>query len=245
MITCSLIWDGFRVNKELFLPLTIMGSFLVIFFTTIYFVYQFNKASQIRMKNFSVKFSKLILQGAEGTLGYNNFLRGMKTIELKNHPDFQSVRCTEFFKNFISEIENIMIPTATSYGYCAILVANYKKIRKEVTHRSFLSEARYNLLKIYLICDKIQLNTILIRNQDMIYRHKSILDYSYLDLTSTLSFVKLYFLYLYSLEDPTTARNLNARNFYNFVVLPTCYCAGGCHYHYSHQWPPQARCGSI
>lgn len=196
----------------------VVGGLYMVLFGFLYLIYQYNKNSKIRLKIFSVGFFKLISKSTNGLKEYNNYLKGKKTIELKKHSDFHHLRGSGFLDSFTDGIENILIPSDTCYGICAILTANYCKIKEEVAHPLFLSEARYNLLRVFLMCNEMQLNTILSKNQDLLSKHESILDYNYKDLSSILAFIKLFFLYLYSLENPAIARNFNARDFYNFTI---------------------------
>jgi len=211
----------------------VIGGLHISLFVFLYLVYQYIKNSKIRLKRFSVDFFKLFSKGPNGLKEYNNCLKGKKTIELKKHSDFHHFRGSSFLDSFTDGIGNILIPSDTCYGICAILTANYCKIKEDVAHPLFLSEARYNLLRVFLMCNEMQLNTILSKNQDLISKHESILDYNYKDLSSLLGFIKLFFLYLYSLENPAIARNLNARDFYNFTIPQPFY--HNHHLYYYHQ----------
>lgn len=200
----------------------------IIMFTLLTALYECVKAAYTGLKTFAIRFSDLIFLCRSSE--YNKYLSGKKSVMLKNHQDFHYFRSTRFFNSFLVGIENISVPAGSSYGLCAVLTANYSKIRGQITHPSFLSDARSNLLKIYLICDEVQLNTILINHRSLISQHESIMDYSHLELSKILAFMKLYFLYLYSLEDPDTARNLNARKFYNFILPWQSYYPSTHHY---------------
>jgi len=199
---------------------TIFGCFFGGFIMIIYVCVQYARAMQIGLKKFSFEFSKVISRNKNSMLEYNKFLEGRETIKVKDHSDFYSFRGTRFFNSFVGEIENISIPIETSYGLCAVLVANYNIIRQGVISPTFLSEARYNLLITYFMCDEVQLNKILSKNREIMFRHQHVLDYAYDDLYTILEFLKLYFLYLYSLEDPATARTLNPKKFYRFTETP-------------------------
>lgn len=197
-----------------------------------YYLCVYALETRMRFKTFSDKFSNLVFQN--DSVGYEKYIAGKNVINLKNHPDFFHFRHTIFFNNFVYGIENTKIPVDSSYGLCAILTANYSSIRDKIAHISFLSKSRFELLKVYRICDEEQLHKLLLDKKDLISKHKRISDYSPEDLDSVLSFMKLYFLYLYCDEDPYMARNLDARKFYDFVIpQPLIYqseyhCKVGC-----------------
>jgi len=169
---------------------------------------------QVRFKNFCSKFLNLI--STNNSNEYSEYLNGRKVIKLKNHPDFHFFRRTQFFNSLTYGMEDIKVPVDASYGLCAILTANYSKIRGYVTHSAFLSDSRTNLLRTYQIPDEIQLDTTLLSMQDLMARHQNITDYSPENLGTLLSFMKLYLLYLLSLENPGSAKNLNVNDFYKF-----------------------------
>lgn len=169
---------------------------------------------QIRFKDFCSKFLNLI--SANNSNEYSEYLSGREAIKLKNHPDFHYFRRTQFFSSLTYGTEDIKVPVDASYGLCAILTANYSKIRGYVTHSAFLSDSRANLLRTYQIPDEAQLDLTLLSMQDLMARHQNITDYSPENLSTMLSFMKLYLLYLLSLEDPDSARNLNVDDFYKF-----------------------------
>jgi len=194
----------------------VFWALLIIVFVLLDALYECVKASYTGLKTFAARFSDLIFLCRSSE--YNKYLSGRKSVMLKNHSDFHYFRSTQFFNSLVVGIESVSVPAGSSYGLCAVLTANYSKIRDRITHPSFLADARSNLLKIYLICDEVQLNKILVDNRSLISQHENILDYSHVNLSKILAFMKLYFLYLYSLEDPDTARNLNARDFYSFII---------------------------
>lgn len=167
----------------------------------IYHEQPFNESSKIKLKEFSVEFSKLILNNTTSTLDYNVYLKGKEIVELKCHSDlFSFVRGTHFLEALINNIENVMIPTYNSYGFYSIFIANYSKIRAEITSSSFLPEAKASLLKVYDAKDVAQLEDTFLKAQNLISRHESILDYSHTEFSLISPLINFYFLHLYFLE---------------------------------------------
>lgn len=182
---------------------------------------------QMELKIFSSSFSDLIFDGRIDKLRYVRHVDRKELIELKKHQDFSPFNNSRFLNSFIDGIESIMIPADVNYGLCAVLSTNYGKIREGIVCETFLSEALDNLLEVNHMCNKNKLNDILSDHQRMMFCHPEISNYNYWDLPYILPFIKLYFLYLYSLENPESARNLDGRDFYRFKVPSKYYYRSG------------------
>lgn len=213
--------NAFKKNEEIF-KYTIFAIFIPMFVIFLYKVHEHQKLSQNNIKQFS-KF--LADKNKLSKKEYNIFLKGKTLIKLKDHQDFEKFRCTDLLKQFLkNNLGETMIPSQKSYGLCAILSANYSELRKSICEPLFLSDAKCALFKVYRICRERTLSPILIKHQEIFFRNENVENYVYTDLYSSILFLKLYFLYLFTIEAPEIARDLNAQDFYPFPAeTPTGY----------------------
>jgi len=217
---------NFTPKESLFILLA--GLIFAATIIAVSYIYHYkDEVFQMELKLFSSSFSDLVYDGRIDKLHYVRHVDRKKLIELKKHQDFDPFYDSRFLNGFIDEIGSIMIPDDVNYGLCAVLSTNYDKIREGIVCEAFLSEALDNLLKVNRMCNKKKLYDILSDHQRMMFYHPNISDYNYWDLPYILPFIKLYFLYLYSLENPESARSLDGRDFYKFKVPSKRYYRSG------------------
>jgi len=172
----------------------------------------------IRLKQFSSEFLKLTSNDPKRILKYNEYLMWKSIIHIKHHPDFFPFYQTHFLNDFVTGFKKRCIPSQSLFGFCAILTVNYDKIRSGIVVPAFLSNVESIFRKIFPTCNIIKLKSAFSEAQKIVASHETILELTREELIFVTEFMKLYFLYLYALENPEMAKSLYPQAFYSFPI---------------------------
>jgi len=211
------MFDTIKNHLVLFILLIILGFILIIGVTIFYFFQESYKASPAQLKHFSIEFYNCISDKENGKSDYEKYIQNKEKVRLIKHPDFLLFwNDRVFFEDLIKPIKDNVVPYEDLYGFCAILTGNYDKIRDRITNESFIPEVESTFSKMYAPCDADQLKKVLLKAQDKMSSHKSILGYENEDLFFITNCMNPYFLFLFAEEKPSMAKCLRASAFYDF-----------------------------
>lgn len=202
-----------------------LNILLFVFIATIpllilfYILSNFRRAlAYIRLKQFSSEFLKLTSNDPKRIPKYNEYLLWKSISNIKYHQDFFPFNYTHFLNNFVTGFKKRWIPNQNLFGFCAILTVNYDKIRSDIVAPAFLSNVESTFLKSFPTCDLVNLKGAFSGAQKIVISRETILEFTREELVFVTEFMKLYFLYLYSLENPEMAKSLYPQAFYSFPI---------------------------
>jgi len=166
------------------------------------------------------KFSSDLLDALENKENLNTLKIQPKgendMIKLYNHTDFLAIYETEFFRKWIKNIENTVIPSKKMYGFCSILTTNYEQIRQEIIQETFIYLTEHAFLNIPGVCPRDKLHEIMTHFQSVFIKNETAKDLNQADLWEVVRFMDLYSLYFLFIENPRLAMTYNFKQFCYF-----------------------------
>lgn len=194
------------MNFSFFDFLIKFGIFIIIVLVILNIIkYLYILNLKIKISGFAKEFNEYLYNPKKNHIyktGDNNLNNNM--IMLKDHEDFKNVGSIFnflYFKNLILGIEEKLIPSDKYFGLCAILVANYNIIRREIMQEIYCWDASHILYNIGGFKNQEQIINICRFQQNILYKYDEVDKISYSELYHFLKSFSLYFVYHNCIED--------------------------------------------
>ncbi len=161
---------------------------------------------QKNLLNFAIDFKNTIFSHKSS---HENELFRKKSfgsrIRLFDHPDFIKFKEFKFFQNLTFGIKDEPIPNQKHYGLCALLVANYGVIKREILQDFYIWDASVTLFNAGCFKTQNSATDVCKKQQNFLKNLEDVNSMTAVNLFLFLSLLDYYLIYHCFIEDPSKA----------------------------------------